>query len=313
MMEVEWWKNKISGDIYETLRTKEQNLPPYHGHSPQMWFRRHLVDWLAIVVETFYLGSTSQHLAIHLLDFFMDKLEVDQSHLYLLAMACLSISVKFEEHCDRTLRLSSLNQLLPSHSLLDVGYSAPEMMNMEITVLNFFDWSLSIPTVAQFVPYFLVVAVDDCDLIDGLPLSSKTAVKECLERHTKYFMEISLQDHVFRDYAPSLKAASCIAASRISLRLTPTWPQQLQLMTDYFLEELLPCVNVMLRFQKKDRQFSQCMTAVVPQFTMVTNHYPSDNTAGYYGSAHCYPTTYVNSQLMIYPESKPQLSMCRGS
>lgn len=92
MMEIEWWKNKISEEIYDTLRAKEQNLPPYHGHSPQLWFRRHLVDWLAIVVETFSLGTTSQHLAIHLLDFFMDKLEVDQNHLYLLAMACLSIS-----------------------------------------------------------------------------------------------------------------------------------------------------------------------------------------------------------------------------
>lgn len=91
-MDIEWWKDKISEDIYETLRTKEQHLPPYHGHSPQQWFRRHLVDWLAIVVETFYLGTTSQHLAVHLLDFFMDKLEVDQNHLYLLAMACLSIS-----------------------------------------------------------------------------------------------------------------------------------------------------------------------------------------------------------------------------
>ena len=91
-MEIEWWKNKISEEIYDTLRAKEQNLPPYHGHSPQLWFRRHLVDWLAIVVETFSLGTTSQHLAIHLLDFFMDKLEVDQNHLYLLAMACLSIS-----------------------------------------------------------------------------------------------------------------------------------------------------------------------------------------------------------------------------
>lgn len=94
MMEIEWWKNKISEDIYETLRRKEPFLPTYHGHSPQLWFRRHLVDWLAIVVETFYLSAASQHLAVYLMDYFMDKLEVDQNHLYLLAMACLSISGK---------------------------------------------------------------------------------------------------------------------------------------------------------------------------------------------------------------------------
>jgi hypothetical protein len=94
MMENEWWKNKISEDIYETLRGKEQYRPTFHGHSPQLWFRRHLVDWLAIVVETFYLSTTSQHLAVYLMDYFMDKLEVDQNHLHLLAMACLSIAGK---------------------------------------------------------------------------------------------------------------------------------------------------------------------------------------------------------------------------
>lgn len=308
-MDIEWWKDKISEDIYETLRTKEQHLPPYHGHSPQQWFRRHLVDWLAIVVETFYLGTTSQHLAVHLLDFFMDKLEVDQNHLYLLAMACLSISVKYEEHCDKTLKLNSLNHMLPSHSLLSVGYSAAELTNMEITVLNFFDWSLSIPTVAQFVPYFLVVSVDNHDLIDGQPILCKSAVVTCLEKHTKYFMEISLQDHVFRNYTPSLIAASCIAASRISLRLTPTWPQHLQLMTDYFIEELLPCVNIMLRFQKKDLQLSQC-SPLPAQYPSVTPHHqyqsPMYNTQ-------CYPPNFVTPHHMMAQGGKPQLFGCRGS
>lgn len=102
-------------------------------------------------------------------------------------------TVKYEEHCDKTLKLNSLNHMLPSHSLLSVGYSAAELTNMEITVLNFFDWSLSIPTVAQFVPYFLVVSVDNHDLIDGQPILCKSAVVTCLEKHTKYFMEISLQ------------------------------------------------------------------------------------------------------------------------
>lgn len=103
------------------------------------------------------------------------------------------VSVKYEEHCDKTLRLNNLNHMLPAHSLLEVGYSAAELTNMEITVLNFFDWSLSVPTVAQFVPYFLVVSVDDYDLIDGQRMTSKSAVVACLEKHTKYFMEISLQ------------------------------------------------------------------------------------------------------------------------
>lgn len=116
------------------------------------------------------------------------------SYQFQFEMRCFWLfTVKYEEHCDKTLKLNSLNHMLPSHSLLSVGYSAAELTNMEITVLNFFDWSLSIPTVAQFVPYFLVVSVDNHDLIDGQPILCKSAVVTCLEKHTKYFMEISLQ------------------------------------------------------------------------------------------------------------------------
>ena len=94
MMEKEWWKNKIAEDIYDMFRTKEQLFSPFRGHSPQLWARRHLVDWLGLVVERYSLDVTSQHLAVHLLDYFMDKLEVDQNHLYLLAVSCLIIAGK---------------------------------------------------------------------------------------------------------------------------------------------------------------------------------------------------------------------------
>jgi len=51
---------------------------------------------------------------------------------------------------------------------------------------------------------------------------------------------------MFRDFSPSLVSASCVAAARICLHLTPTWPKQMELMTDYYLEQLLPCLHSML-------------------------------------------------------------------
>ena len=69
-------------------------------------------------------------------------------------------------------------------------------------------------------------------------------MRDCLVIHLYIFFS----EHTFRSYLPSLVAASCIAASRISLQLTPTWPKGLELMSGYCIEELLPCVHLMLRY-----------------------------------------------------------------
>lgn len=92
-MTVEWWKDKVAEDIYDTMRKKEQyDYPIYKATSTQMWARRQLVDWISVIVENFNLEMTSHHLAVYLMDYFMEKLEVESSHLYLLAMASLCLA-----------------------------------------------------------------------------------------------------------------------------------------------------------------------------------------------------------------------------
>lgn len=59
-------------------------------------------------------------------------------------------------------------------------------------------------------------------------------------------MIVCFIDPVYRGYIPSLVAASCVAAARVCLHLTPTWPKQMELMTDLYLEQLLPCLQSML-------------------------------------------------------------------
>ena len=60
-------------------------------------------------------------------------------------------------------------------------------------MLKLIDWDLCVPTVAHFLPYFLKVAVDEDDLRDGMPISSKAVVESYLEKHALYFLEICLQ------------------------------------------------------------------------------------------------------------------------
>ena len=92
MLEQEWWKNKLAEDIYATLKAKEQSLPLFRAQSQQLWIRRHLVDWLAVIAGELRICNTAQHLGVYLLDYFMDHVEVEQSQIHLVAIVCLVIA-----------------------------------------------------------------------------------------------------------------------------------------------------------------------------------------------------------------------------
>ena len=53
---------------------------------------RYLVDWLAIVCEKHEVSAYSKHLAVSLLDFFMDQYSINESQLKLVVLGCLLVS-----------------------------------------------------------------------------------------------------------------------------------------------------------------------------------------------------------------------------
>lgn len=61
-----------------------------------------------------------------------------------------------------------------------------------------------------------------------------------------FFFFFFSSDHVFLCFAPSLVAAACVAASRLILHLSPTWPPRLQRLTGYAWENLIPCTEKLL-------------------------------------------------------------------
>jgi len=65
---------------------------------------------------------------------------------------------------------------------------------MELRVLQFFDWSIGLPTAAHFLEYFLVEAVTSSDCFEGQSLGSQaTAALPTVTKYVTYFLEISLQ------------------------------------------------------------------------------------------------------------------------
>ncbi|XP_053547678.1 cyclin-J [Bombina bombina] len=246
-MELEglWWKGQLAADIHQTLRFKELKLPSYKGQSPQLNLRRYFADLIAIVSNRFKLCPTARHLAVYLLDLFMDRYDISIQQLHIVALSCLLLASKFEDKEDRVPKLDQLNSL-GCMTNMNLVLTKQNLLHMELLLLETFEWNLCLPTPAHFIEYYLSIAVHDTDLHDGWPMICLEKTKIYMAKYADYFLEVSLQDHMFLNYIPSLVAAACVAASRIILRLSPTWPTRLQRLTVYPWEILVPCIERLL-------------------------------------------------------------------
>ncbi|XP_023679887.1 cyclin-J isoform X1 [Paramormyrops kingsleyae] len=321
-LESQWWKGQLAEDIYHALRYKELKLPAYKGQSPQLSLRRYFADLIAIVSNRFRLCPTARHLAVYLLDLFMDRYDVSVQQLHVAALSCLLLASKFEEREDRVPKLETLN-CLGCMSSMNLVLTKQNLLNMELLLLETLQWNLYLPTPAHFIEYYLSIAVHETDLHDGWPLTSLEKTGLYMAKYADYFLEVSLQDHIFLNFAPSLVAASCVASSRIVLRLSPTWPPRLQRLTAYLWEHLSACVERLLMAhdgdvkeaskQKCQQQNPSVVSAVfhgpgpvsaVPQYLHgATLQYPQQNCQPLLSSAHG-PSSYM-SQTSLQAGTQP--------
>ena len=73
---------------------------------------------------------------------------------------------------------------------------------MELRLLQFFHWNISLPTAAHFFEYFLVDSVAASDYFEGRSLGSQaSAAVSTLSKYVIYFLEISLQGQQSKFYA----------------------------------------------------------------------------------------------------------------
>nr|XP_046258712.1 cyclin-J isoform X1 [Scatophagus argus] len=244
-LEDQWWKGQLASDIYQALRYKELKLPSYKGQSPQLSLRRYFADLVAIVSNRFRLCPAARHLAVYLLDLFMDRYDVTVQQLHMVSLSCLLLASKFEEREDRVPKLETLNSL-GCMSSMNLVLTKQGLLHMELLLLETFQWNLYLPTAAHFIEYYLSIAVHEGDLHDGWPMTCLEKTKLYMAKYADYFLEVSLQDHVFLCFAPSLVAAACVATSRLILHLSPTWPPRLQRLTGYTWDNLVPCAEKLL-------------------------------------------------------------------
>uniref|UniRef100_A0A4W6D9Z0 Cyclin-J n=1 Tax=Lates calcarifer TaxID=8187 RepID=A0A4W6D9Z0_LATCA len=250
-LEDQWWRGQLAADMYQALRVKELKLPSYKGQSPQLNLRRYFADLIALVSNRFRLCPAARHLAVYLLDLFMDRYDITVQQLHMVSLACLLLASKFEETEDRVPKLDTLNSL-GCMSSMNLVLTKQGLLHMELLLLETFQWNLYLPTAAHFIEYYLSIAVHEGDLHDGWPMTCLEKTRLYMAKYADYFLEVSLQDHVFLCFAPSLVAAACVAASRLILHLSPTWPPRLQHLTGYTWDNLVPCAEKLLNAHDSD-------------------------------------------------------------
>ncbi|XP_055989093.1 cyclin-J-like protein [Sorex fumeus] len=246
-MDEPWWDGRVASDVHCTLREKELKLPTFRAHSPLLKSRRFLVDILSLLSSHCQLCPTARHLAVYLLDHFLDRYSISTSkQLYTVAVSCLLLASKFEDREDRVPKLEQINSMrVPScHSFT---LTRQELLSTELLLLQAFHWDLSLPTPAHFLDYYLLASVSQKDHhCHSWPTACPRKTKECLTEYAHYFLEVTLQDHVFYKFQPSVVAAACVGAARICLQLFPYWTRDLQRISSYSLEHLSTCLEILL-------------------------------------------------------------------
>lgn len=109
-------------------------------------------------------------------------------------------------------------------------------------LLNFWKWDLNFSTTLHFLEHYL-----SCDLFkcaEEMPLHTLNNFK-C---HTVCLANLTLTEVNFVYFKSSVVASSCIAAARIQFRLTPTWPEELEILTGYSYVDIDECIKHILRF-----------------------------------------------------------------
>ncbi|XP_078129651.1 cyclin-J isoform X2 [Sander vitreus] len=280
---------------------RELELPSYKGQSPQLNLRRYFADLIAIVSNRFRLCPAARHLAVYLLDLFMDRYDVTVQQLHMVSLSCLLLASKFEEREDRVPKLETLNSL-GCMSSMNLVLTKQGLLHMELLLLETFQWNLYLPTAAHFIEYYLSIAVHEGDLHDGWPMTCLEKTKLFMAKYADYFLEVSLQDHVFLCFAPSLVSAACVATSRLILHLSPTWPPRLQRLTGYTWENLVPCAEKLLIAHDGDVKEANKQKCQQP-----SQQQQQQGQAVYHGSGQTGTVAqYLHWPCVQYPQQAPQ-------
>ncbi|XP_046385474.1 cyclin-J isoform X2 [Ischnura elegans] len=254
-------RGEYAKDVIKALILKERRRKKFFCRSPQIHERPQLISWIQKLSERLKLQNTTSHLAVYVLDIFMDNHDIEPSKLKLLAIVCLLLAAKFEELDSNIPKISVLK------NKLDSDFAPTDFITMELVILKFLKWQLAHPTTAHFVEIFSSYAVEENDLVccreehvdvinnetmkcamSSLRLEASEAMQE--------LMEITLKDTSYIKFQPSVIAATIVCLTRRQLMLEPPWTPTLVKVTGMNGKEFSHCLKWLLREIDADEETS---------------------------------------------------------
>jgi len=214
--------------IYSYLREVEEGLAIrkdfLQGYFVNGKMRGVLIDWLIEVHSQFKLLQETLFMTVYVIDKFMqtEGYSVRRNKLQLVGVTAMFISSKVEE-----MYAPEINDFV---YITDNAYTAGEIRQMELRILNTLGFNFSRPLPLHF-----------------LRRNSKAGDVD-VQQHTlaKYLIEISLLEYEMAHIPPSLLASAALFLSlRLldpSLTLATTWSANLKHYSTYKAVEIIPVV-----------------------------------------------------------------------
>uniref|UniRef100_A0A1Q3EW39 Putative cyclin b n=1 Tax=Culex tarsalis TaxID=7177 RepID=A0A1Q3EW39_CULTA len=236
-------QTEYSEDIIWILQESELCRLTMRYTSPQLRYREVMVNFIRSVGEYEQLRRTTIHLAIYMLDAFMDNHNISDNRLNLVALTCVLLAAKIEENEPNVPSLSKLNELVQNQ------YPIADFSVLEVLLLKFFNWNLIIPTAATFVEFWLLYIVDSSDFAGCLSEVQYHKQRTCAIELALEFLDITLADIKMSNVRPSLLSAACVASARSCVPVLVAWNDTMAEMTGFLWAEIESLVRELMNWR----------------------------------------------------------------
>ncbi|KAL5007976.1 hypothetical protein ScPMuIL_013557 [Solemya velum] len=180
-----------------------------------------LVDWIIQVQVHLEMSQQTLHMAVALIDRFLNLKNVSTNVVQLLGITCLLVASKFVERFPP--EISTLCRLT------DNTYNKKQVLSMERMILKVLDFNLNIPDGTVFLGRFIRI-------------EKSTSTKD-IENLAKYLLDMSLVAVQFVHYVPSLITAAALYVARKVFGVEKSWTKALSYYTKYSEMDISECAK----------------------------------------------------------------------
>ena len=218
---------EYAGGICTYLCEREHVTAPKYGYmknQPELneKMRAVLIDWISAVCDKFTLLPETMHLAVNLVDRFLDHEKVTKQKFQLLGATALVIASKYEE-----IYPPDIKDFI---HVTEKAVSKDEILRTESQILSKLRYELSGPSVLRFAERFGKL-VSCTDQAFNLAL---------------YFAELQLLDYGMLKHLPSLIASAAVYLSQKMTKGTTVWTEYATSQSGHNEEEVKSCAKELL-------------------------------------------------------------------